>query len=66
MAVGLMVFLPAYLGADPCTASKIATSLPRFAEGAKPSPPTRAEVRSLRMSPFMFVVTIDVELLRAA
>ena len=57
-AVGLITFLPAYFGAEPCTASKIATSEPRFADGAKPRPPTSAEVRSLRMSPFMFVVTI--------
>src|SRR3989442_1787954 len=27
-------------GAEPCTASKIAASLPRFAPGASPSPPT--------------------------
>ena len=57
-AVGLITSLPAYLGAEPCTASKIAIPLPRLAEGAKPRPPTRAEVRSLMMSPFMFVVTI--------
>ena len=57
-AVGLMTFLPAYFGAEPCTASKIATSEPRFADGAKPRPPTSAEERSLRMSPFMFVITI--------
>ena len=29
-----------------------------FADGAKPSPPTSADVRSLMMSPFMFVVTM--------
>ena len=58
IAVGLITSLPAYLGAEPCTASKIATSLPMLALGANPSPPISAEVRSERMSPFMFVVTI--------
>ena len=52
-----MTFLPAYLGAEPWTASKIATSLPMLALGANPSPPMSALVRSDRMSPFMFVVT---------
>ena len=56
--MGLITFLPAYLGADPCTASKIATSLPMLALGANPSPPISALDRSDRMSPFMFVVTI--------
>ncbi len=58
MAVGLAMFFPAMSGAEPCTASKIATSLPMFADGAKPRPPVRPDVRSLRMSPFMLLVTI--------
>ena len=33
-AVGLITFLPAYFGAEPCTASKIAISFPMFADGA--------------------------------
>ncbi len=52
-----MTSLPAYFGADPWTASKIATSLPMLALGAKPRPPTSALDRSDRMSPFMFVIT---------
>ena len=56
--MGLITSLPAYLGAEPCTASKIAISLPMLALGANPRPPTSALDRSLRMSPFMFVVTI--------
>ena len=50
--------MPAYFGAEPWTASKIAASLPMFALGAKPSPPISALERSDRMSPFMLVVTI--------
>ncbi len=57
-AVGFALFFPAMSGADPCTASKIETSLPIFADGAKPRPPVKPEVRSLRMSPFMLVVTM--------
>jgi hypothetical protein len=57
-AVGFALFLPAMSGAEPWTASKIATSLPMFADGANPRPPVSPEVRSLRMSPFMLVVTI--------
>ena len=46
--MGLITFLPAYLGAEPCTASKIATSLPMLALGANPSPPISALERSLQ------------------
>ncbi len=53
-----MTSLPAYLSADPWTASKIDTSVPTLADGAKPSPPTNADDRSLRMSPFILVVTM--------
>ena len=64
-ADGFAMSLPAIVGALPCTASKIATSAPMFATsapmfapGAKPRPPTRPDVRSDRMSPFMLDVTI--------
>ena len=46
-AVGSITLFPAYLGAEPWAASKMATAFPMFADGAKPSPPTGAEVRSL-------------------
>ena len=56
-AVGFARFFPAICGAEPCTASNIATPSPRLAEGATPSPPTRPAARSERMSPFMLVIT---------
>ena len=56
--MGFITFFAAYFGAEPCTASRIATSFPMFAEGAWPRPPIDAEDRSLMMSPFMLVATI--------
>src|SRR5438445_83673 len=56
---GFAIPLPACLGADPCTGS----NRPRresglmLPDGARPSPPTSCDVRSLRMSPNMFEVT---------
>ena len=57
-APGLAMPLPAMSGAVPCTASKIAAVAPMFAPGASPSPPTSPEMRSERMSPNRFVVTM--------
>ena len=58
-AVGLITSLPAYFGAEPWTASKIATSLPMFARRREAqAADQRAGLRSDRMSPFMFVVTM--------
>ena len=51
IAVGLTRFCPVYFGAEPCVASKTAASVPMFAPGATPRPPTRPAVRSLTMSP---------------
>src|SRR5262249_48373732 len=39
IAIGLTLFCPAYFGAEPWVGSKIATSSPKFAPGAMPSPP---------------------------
>ena len=57
-AVGFAMPLPAMSGAVPCTASKIAAPSPMFAPGARPRPPTSPAVRSERMSPNRFIVTI--------
>jgi hypothetical protein len=35
----ICLVLPSDIRAEPCTASKMETSFPMFAEGAKPSPP---------------------------
>src|SRR5256885_11163175 len=51
---GLAIFFPAMSGAEPCTASKMAHSWPRFAPGTSPSPPTNAAHRSEMMSPYKF------------
>src|SRR5437773_10722565 len=53
-AVGLALLRPAYLGAEPWTASNTAASGPMFAPGATPKPPTRPAARSLMMSPYRF------------
>ena len=53
-AVGLALFWPAYLGAEPCTGSKTAAVSPMLAPGATPSPPTSPAARSLTMSPYRF------------
>src|SRR5690606_32157751 len=50
-AQGLAMPLPAMSGAEPCTASKIAASVPMLAPGARPRPPTRPAQRSEMMSP---------------
>ncbi len=63
-AHGLALPCPAMSGAEPCTASKIATSVPMLAPGARPRPPTRPAHRSEMMSPNRLVVDDDVELFR--
>src|SRR5260221_266125 len=50
-AMGLPLFWPLHLGARPCGASNPATSPPRFAPGATPSPPINPAQRSEMMSP---------------
>ena len=55
---GLAMPLPAMSGAEPCTASKIAASVPMLAPGARPRPPTRPAHRSEMMSPNRLVVTM--------
>ena len=50
-AVGLTLFWPLYLGAEPWVASKIAPSVPMFAPGARPRPPIMPAPRSDTMSP---------------
>ena len=57
-AVGFASFRPACFGALPCTASNIAQSLPIFALGARPRPPTSPAHRSDTMSPYRFGSTI--------
>ena len=57
-AAGFAIPFPAMSGALPCTGSKIAAAGPMFAPGVTPSPPTRPEISSLRMSPNRLVVTI--------
>ena len=50
-AVGLTLFWPLYLGAEPCVASKMAPSVPMLAPGARPRPPIIPAPRSETMSP---------------
>ena len=58
IAIGLTLFMPAYLGALPWVGSKSAAWLPMLAPGATPRPPTRPAPRSLRMSPYRLGSTI--------
>src|SRR6185503_19591058 len=51
IAIGFTLFWPAYFGADPWVGSKIATSSPKLAPGAIPSPPIIPAARSETMSP---------------
>ena len=51
-AVGLALSCPAMSGAEPCTASNTAYSLPMFAPGAMPKPPAMPAAKSLAMSPY--------------
>ena len=48
---GLATSLPAMSGAEPCTASNIATPSPTFAEPASPTEPATCDAMSDRMSP---------------
>ncbi len=57
IAIGLTLYWPEYFGAEPWVGSKTAYLSPRFALGAKPSPPTRPAHKSLTMSPNMFSAT---------
>ena len=57
-AHGFATPLPAMSGADPCTASKIAASVPILAPGASPRPPTRPAQRSEMMSPNSWCLTM--------
>jgi 4-hydroxybenzoate polyprenyltransferase len=57
MAVGLTLYRPAYLGAEPCVGSKMAKSSPMLPLEAKPSPPTNCAARSDTMSPNMLLDT---------
>ena len=56
-AVGFALSVPTRSGAVPCTASKMLTCCPMFAEGQTPSPPMRPAQRSLTMSPIRFGAT---------
>src|SRR5262245_30758820 len=51
IAIGLTLFWPVYFGAEPCVGSKTAACVPKFAPGARPSPPTKPAARSDTMSP---------------
>ena len=62
MAIGLAIPFPAISGADPWTGSNNAPSLPIFADGINPSPPTRPAPSSDNMSPNRFVVTMTSKL----
>ena len=50
-AIGFTLFMPLYLGADPCVASNTAYSSPTLPPGAIPSPPIMPAPRSETMSP---------------
>ena len=53
-----IIFAGIFRGPNHEPLRKIAQSLPILADGANPRPPMRPEVKSLRISPFMLVVTI--------
>ena len=58
IAIGFAFCWPAISGAEPWTGSNKAPSDPIFADGIKPSPPTRPAPSSDKISPNKLVVTI--------
>ena len=55
--MGLTLFMPTYLGAEPWLGSNTATLSPMLPLQAKPRPPTSWAHRSLTMSPNMLLAT---------
>ncbi len=57
VAMGLTLYIPAYLGAEPWVGSKTAYLSPMLPLQANPSPPTSWAARSEMMSPNRFSAT---------